>query len=220
MFRRSASKAKQDGQGREAAWGSGMVRNVAAMVCALLALAGAGRAGAEEAAGEAVALQRQIEAACWPGDIARLGERLLEAFPQAAEAASARDARDRAREALRVLGAARVPLTRSAFREVAAVASQAPDLHRAALGDADAALRIAQCHRVGGECVSAVEGTPDGRRRVHWLQYAAALGSDAAAYDLAVHFRTEGQPALAAVYESRAIALGYQPPASLDHLRK
>lgn len=58
------------------------------------------------------------------------------------------------------------------------------------------------------------------RRALGWLQYAAALGSEDAAYALALHYRRDAQPLLAARYESRAAELGLQPPPALDHLRK
>ena len=41
-----------------------------------------------------------------------------------------------------------------------------------------------------------------------------------ASYELAVHYRRQGQPAPAAQYESRARELAYTPPPTLDHSRK
>jgi TPR repeat protein len=89
------------------------------------------------------------------------------------------------------------------------------DVHLAALGDVHAAVRIAETYAHGQDASPA-----DQHRHVGWLQYAAQLGDDAASYDLALHFRSTGEPAIAAVYEARATALGYVPPLALDHIRK
>jgi hypothetical protein len=55
---------------------------------------------------------------------------------------------------------------------------------------------------------------------VGWLQLASLLGDDRASYELALHFRRTDQLVLAARYEAVALALGYQPAAGLDHVRK
>ena len=52
------------------------------------------------------------------------------------------------------------------------------------------------------------------------MQYAAALGNGIARYDLSLYHRRVEQPQLASEYESRARALGYTPPPSLDNSRK
>jgi len=106
-------------------------------------------------------------------------------------------------------------LYRSAFMDSRLTPDQQSDAHLAALGDARAAVRLAQVYSHGPDASAA-----DLHRHVAWLQYAAQLGDDAASYDLALHYRSSGQPAIAAVYEARATALGYVPPLALDHIRK
>jgi hypothetical protein len=46
------------------------------------------------------------------------------------------------------------------------------------------------------------------------------LGDEKANYELALHYRREAQPVLAAQYEARAVELGFTPPRALDHVRK
>ena len=53
-----------------------------------------------------------------------------------------------------------------------------------------------------------------------WLQFAVALGNGIASYELALHFRSTGQPLLASQFEARARDLGYTPPPDLDNVRK
>ena len=86
-------------------------------------------------------------------------------------------------------------------------------MRKAARGDKDAAARIARLYQEG-------EALANQNRYEGWLQYAAALGNGIASYELAVHYRRQGQPAPAAQYESRARELAYTPPPTLDHSRK
>ena len=60
----------------------------------------------------------------------------------------------------------------------------------------------------------------DTNRYEGWMQYAAALGNGIASYELAVHYRRQGQPQPAAQFEARSKELGYTPPPSLDNTRK
>ena len=104
-----------------------------------------------------------------------------------------------------------VLLFRSAFDPALAPGAVAEELRLAALGDAGAALRLAH---------QASDGRGQPRRQLGWSQYASLLGSEQAAYALALHYRRESQPLLAAQFESRALALGFVPLPSLDHTRK
>ena len=59
-----------------------------------------------------------------------------------------------------------------------------------------------------------------GSAQVGWLQLAAELGEQRAAYELALHFRRKAQPLMASQYEQRAAQLGFPALPSLDHARK
>ena len=108
-----------------------------------------------------------------------------------------------------------VRLYRSAFQSATDVSAAQEDVRRAALGDIAAAVRIAHLHQRGEAGMA-----QDMNRYVGWLQYASMLGDDRASYELALHYRREAQPALAAKYEARAVELGFTPPRDLDHVRK
>ena len=116
-----------------------------------------------------------------------------------------------ASETARLLRRNDVALFRTAFVVLSADDPAVDDLRRAALGDAEAAFKLAQQPQLQDAA---------SRRRVGWLQYAALLGNDRAAYALSLHYRRESQPLMAAQFEARALALGYQPPAALDNARK
>ncbi len=60
----------------------------------------------------------------------------------------------------------------------------------------------------------------DPNRFEGWMQFASALGNGIASYELALYYRGQDQPLLAAQFESRARELGYTPPPTLDHYRK
>lgn len=170
----------------------------------------AGSASAQDG-GEA-ALRRELNAATWPADIVRLAGDYLERFPTGPAATEARALLQGAQRAAQAIARSDVKLYRSAFEPPHPTRAEADALRRAALGDRDAAWRIARAspHEDGGE----------DHRYVGWLQFAAMLGSDGASYELALHYRRRGQPALAARYEARAIELGFTPPPALDHVRK
>jgi hypothetical protein len=173
----------------------------------LAALGDAGKPLPEAAEG---ALRQAAQQALWPADIARLCGDYLRLFPQQPWAAEAGALRQRTLETADLLGRVEVQLFRNAFSVPPEGGPAIDDLRRAALGDRAAALRLA--HQA--------QGLPGGeRRRVGWWQYAALLGSGQAAYALALHYRRESQPLLAAQYEARAIELGYLPPPALGHRR-
>src|SRR5690606_35763404 len=108
-----------------------------------------------------------------------------------------------------------VHLYRTAFQGLPGAVAVNDEIREAALGSATAALRLAHRYREGEQGLPA-----DEKRYLGWLQFAAALGSAPAAYELALHFREQGQPVLAAQYETRAVSLGHHPPPALDHVRK
>lgn len=160
------------------------------------------------------ALRQELQQAVWPADIVRLAEQYLSRYPSGVWAQDASALRDRAGQTAGVLKRNDVRLYRTAFQPADADGSVREDLRRAALGDAAAAVRLAHRHERG-------DGLPqDVNRYVGWLQYASTLGDAQASYELALHFRREAQPVLAAKYEGRAIELGFTPPRDLDHVRK
>ncbi len=160
-------------------------------------------------------LQQQLQQAVWPGDIVDLATQYLVRFPSGSAAGQARTLRDQAGATMRVLSARDVRLYRNAFVEAGDGASLQAELRRAALGDRQAAVRLARLHQRGEGGVAR-----DENRYLGWLQLAAMLGDDRASYELALHYRREAQPVLAAQYEARAVELGFTPPRDLDHIRK
>ena len=156
-------------------------------------------------------LRLATQQALWPADIVRLSADYLRLYPQHPWAADADRIHQRARWTADLLQQADVQLYRPAFDARGVSAEHTDELRLAALGDPAASWRIAQRLPVR-----------DGRwwRHVGCLQYAASLGSDEAAYALALHYRRDGQALLAARYEARAIALGFQPPPARDHRRR
>ena len=161
------------------------------------------------------ALRREIQHAVWPADIVRLADEYLSLYPSGAWADSASTLRERAGMTMVVLKRNDVRLYRSAFQPATGATAIRDDLRRAALGDSGAAVRMAHLHQRGDAGMA-----QDMNRYVGWLQYASMLGDDRASYELALHFRRESQPVLAARYETRAVELGFTPPRDLDHLRK
>ena len=158
------------------------------------------------------ALAQELLDARWPADIVAVGERYVAAYPQGPSAATARTELERARNTRRLLERSDIRLYRGDFLARGASATLYDDVRKAALADKEAAARMARLYREG-------ENENPGRY-VGWLQYAAALGNAPASYELAVHYRKSDQPALAAPYEARAEELGFQPPPTLDNVRK
>lgn len=157
-------------------------------------------------------LRQALFGATWPADMVRLADAYLQRFEGQPWAPDAASIRQRAEQTARLLRRSDVQLYRSSFAVPAEPgAAVSDDLHKAALGDASAAFRLAQ--RAG----STEEGL---RRRLGWLQLASVLGSHQAAYELALIYRRQAQPLMASVYEYQAIEGGYQPLPSLDHRRK
>lgn len=161
-------------------------------------------------------LRLAVEQAVWPADIVRLSHQYLSEFPEGPAAGAARAWQREAADVMRVLERGDVQLYRGAFDDALVTSKGAQgDLRLAGLGDQQAAQRLAQRYLKGSD------GLPqDTNRYVGWLQFASVLGSGAASYELALHYRKQDQPVLAAQYEARALSLGHVPPPALDHFRK
>lgn len=161
------------------------------------------------------ALGQAMLEATWPADIAQLATTYLERYPQSSAAETARRLKEQAAKPQLVLARTDVRLYRRAFVVAASTPQLAQDSHQAALGDHVAAMRMSQAHQRGERGAA-----KDERLALGWLQYAAVLGNDQAAYDLAVYFRQQNQPAVASQYEALAVALNHPFPNALDHIRK
>jgi hypothetical protein len=160
------------------------------------------------------ALRATLASALWPADIVRLADQYAQHYPSGPAVASAQEWRARATEAKRVLARNDVRLHRAAFNPASNDPDTADDLRLAALGDREAAVRMARrAQRMEGDSAAV-------HRYVGWLQYASQLGDQNASYELALFFRRDAQPVLASKYEHLAMNLGYQPPAALDNIRK
>ena len=185
------------------------------LACCVGAVQAAASAPAAVTDNSETSLRQSMQEALWPADIVQAAGDYLRQYPQGAWADAARTLYERAAVTARVLSRNDVRLYRSTFQSDLLPADMKADIRKAGLGDREAAVRLAHAYKQAG--VSSIQGSS---RYIGWLQYAAMLGHDKAAYELAVHFRTQDQPALASKYEARAVALGYVPPAVLDHLRK
>lgn len=168
--------------------------------------------GAATAAGQAdpeSQLRQAMQEAVWPGDVLKAAERYEQAFPEGSWALAAKVLEMRAQESLAMLSSKDIALYTSSVAHLR-VNTELGDLARQALlGDDGAAQKLA--HRL-------VKSEPS--RAIGWLQWATALGNQKAAYELALHFRTQDQPVLASQYEAKAVALGFEPPSVLDHIRR
>jgi hypothetical protein len=161
------------------------------------------------------ALNQAMHEATWPADITQLASSYLDRYPLAAGAAEARRLKEQAAKPEAALARTDVRLYRRAFALAVSSPQLAQDIHQAALGDHAAAMRLSQAHQRGERGAA-----KDARLSLGWLQYAAVLGNDQAAYDLAVYFRQQDQPAVASQYEAMAVALNHAFPTVLDHVRK
>jgi hypothetical protein len=192
-----------------------MLKPLSKLMLSMLVCHGVAMAQDAGKAPSGVTWKQQLQSATWPRDIVRLAERGLQQSPDAATARDLTAMRERADASSRVLQGGRVQLTRAAFSTDTVAPDLHADLHLAALGDADAAVRIAHSYRPKAD-----SSATDAYRQIGWLQFASELGNDSAAYELALLYRRDGQPAKAAVYETRAVAMGYALPTSLDNVRK
>jgi TPR repeat protein len=164
---------------------------------------------------DTAAVYARLQSATWPSDIVQLSDRLLTLNPPAAWAQVAQSLRLRAEAPARVLNSNKAFLQRSAFTASDLSPESAETLRAAALGDPAAAVRLARLYQRNADRVPS-----DRFRYLGWLQFAALLGDDSAAYELALYFRKDGQPAMAAIYETRAASLGFAAPIALDNIRK
>ena len=158
----------------------------------------------------------EIQNTPWPVDLLKHCQAFLEKYPDSAQAKSVALYQAGAADSLRVLRAKEVKLFKTSFVVPAVNNSQdepVNDLSRAARGDKDAAARIARMHL-------ALNTTQGQLRYLGWLQFAGGLGNGIASYELALHYRANEQPLLAAQAEARARQLGYSPPRALGHDRK
>lgn len=167
---------------------------------------------------------KKLERLTWPAEVLQVAEAFLKARPDSPYAPGVKVARDGARTAMKALQRSDVRLFRAAFATNDDMpAEQRQDLLRCGRGDKDAAARMAWRFRDAGSGrgLSAGYGSSATQSRYEgWLQFAVALGNGIASYELALHFRSTGQPLLAAQFEARARELGYTPPPDLDNVRK
>ncbi|HEY0956398.1 MAG TPA: caspase family protein, partial [Roseateles sp.] len=158
---------------------------------------------------------KKLEQMAWPAEVVQLCEGFLAARPQSRFAPGVQVARDGARTAVAALKRSDVRLYRAAFTLTDDMpGEQRQDLLRCGRGDKDAAARMA------ARCRSFGDSSATRSRYEGWLQFAVALGNGIASYELALHFRSTGQPLLASQFEARARDLGYTPPPDLDNVRK
>lgn len=162
-----------------------------------------------------MALRQSLQEALWPAEIMRLSADYLRQYPRGPWSDASRLLYERARDSMRVLARSDVHLYKNAFKPSDLPPEVRADTRKAALGDQDAAIRLAHLFRKLDKNLAEANS-----RYVGWLQFASQLGNDRASYELALHFRALDQPAMAAMYEARAVALGYVPPAALDNVRK
>lgn len=169
---------------------------------------------------------KRLEKLAWPAEVLQVAEAFLKAKPESPFAPGVQVARDGARSALKALQRNDVRLYRAAFAFSDDMpAEQRQDLLRCGRGDKDAAARMGWRFRGGGSGASFGSGYGGGAsatqsRYEGWMQFAVALGNGIASYELALHFRSTGQPLLASQFEARARDLGYTPPPDLDNVRK
>jgi hypothetical protein len=166
-------------------------------------------------AAEERALWVELEDSMWPADVLRLADEYLKRYPSSKVAGSAQVAREGANDAVQVLRRSDVRLYRSAFQPKLTQPGWLAEWRKAARGDKDAAARIGRAYLRGDGEIGADQNRFEG-----WMQYAAALGNGIASYELAVHYRRQGQPQPAAQFEARSKELGYTPPPTLDNVRK
>jgi hypothetical protein len=196
-----------------------------ACVLALTMLAGTGAAtGQTQVAGKAAAapvdpaeaaLRQALQDALWPADIMKLSADYLRQHPRGPWADAARVLYERSRDSVHILGRNDVYLFKPAFQVKSVGPEVRPDIRKAALGDQDAAIRLAYWCKAADKDLAEPLG-----RYIGWMQYASLLGHDRASYELALYYRQVDQPALSAMYEARAVALGYVLPTALDNVRK
>jgi hypothetical protein len=154
-------------------------------------------------------MRASVQEAIWPADVFKAAHDYEVNFPSSEWTPAAHALMSRAQLHMSLIIGKRIALFPGMVRGLNAQSAQGTLARQALLGDAEAARKMA------GQAE-----TPDSSRYVGWLQWAAALGNDKAAYELALHYRKLDQPVMAAQYEARALALGFEPPPALDHIRR
>lgn len=165
--------------------------------------------------GDELYLWNQLRQTRWPPDLLALMDRFLAKYPQSEARTLLELSRKGVIQAARALNRRDLKLHRTGFVLPDGVQSEfaQEDLLRASRGDKDAAARVGRLHRESKSMHAQF-------RFEAWMMYATALGNGIACYELALFYRNQDQPALAAAAESKALELGFSPPASLDHFRK
>jgi hypothetical protein len=161
------------------------------------------------------AINQAMVEAIWPADMAKAAAQYEAAYPHGAQIEEAHALRRKAEASMLRLMRSDIMVYRSTVMDAASDKAQAPLVRLAMLGDGDAALKLAHQAAKPASGRYAASG-----RYVGWLQWATSVGNEKAAYELALHFRAQGQPLYASQYEAKAVALGYVPPPVLDHSRR
>jgi hypothetical protein len=139
----------------------------------------------------------------------------LRHYPRGPWADAARVLYERSKDSMQILSRSDVHLFKPAFQAKSVGPEIRADVRKAALGDQDAAIRLAYWCKGSDKDLTEPLG-----RYIGWMQFASLLGHDRASYELALYYRQVDQPALAAMYEARAVALGFVLPTALDNVRK
>lgn len=165
--------------------------------------------------GDELYLWNQLRQTRWPPDVLVLSERFLARFPQSEARLLVELGRRGVVSASRALNRRDLKLHRTGFVLPEGIHSDfaQEDLLRASRGDKDAAARVGRLHRESKSMHAQF-------RFEAWMMYATALGNGIACYELALFYRSQNQPALAAAAEAKAVELGFSPPVGLDHFRK
>jgi hypothetical protein len=165
--------------------------------------------------GEELYMWNQLRQTRWPLDVLNLSDRFLTKYPNTEARMWVELSRKGVILASRALNRRDLKLHRTGFVLPDGVNSDFAheDLLRASRGDKDAAARVGRLHRESSEMYALF-------RFEAWMMYATALGNGIACYELALFYRNQNQPALAAAAESKAVELGFSPPVGLDHFRK
>lgn len=154
-----------------------------------------------------------IGEALWPAEAGRRARAFLERYPQSRFHTAATVAAAGASESALRLRQGQAELFQrdfSARPELGEAFNE--DLRRAAVGDKEAAARVAQQLLARGSGAMA-------RSYVAWMQFSAELGNGIAAYDLSRYFADNGQGAESGRWETLARQLGYVPPPRLRNVR-
>jgi hypothetical protein len=165
--------------------------------------------------GEDLYMWKQLRQTRWPPDVLALSDRFLVKYPNSEARVLVELSRRGVILASRALNRRDLKLHRTGFVLPDGVNSDfaQEDLLRASRGDKDAAARVGCLHQESKSIHAQF-------RHEAWMMYATALGNGIACYELALFYRNQNQPALAAAAESKTVELGFSPPVGLEHFRK